>query len=173
MSKGREAAAMWKRMLLVTYFTAMVMGLAGCGKENVQENITDTYGMENRDADGEGSRESSGRMADAAERSYYDSLYELTKPGGGLDISTWEGDDAIDKWSRRILYWWTCFYRAVKRHVVEIIAVNSLIGAMLAIFSTKNKQIRRFGIFNLCIYLNMVVLVFVIVVGLVNYFYVI
>lgn len=173
MSKGRKAAGMWQRMLLVACFTIIAVGFTGCGKENVQENITDTYRMENRDADGERLRESSGRMADAAERSYYKSLYELTRPGGGLDISSWEGDDAIDKWSRRILYWWTCFYRAVKRHVVEIIAVNSLIGAMLAIFATKNKQIRRFGIFNLCIYLNTVVLVFVIAVGLVNYFYIV
>ncbi len=171
MRKGRKAAAIWKGMLLVSVFIVTVVGLTGCGRENVKESITDTYSVENRDTDGETSAETSGRMADAAERSYYSSLDELTKPGGGLDISSWEGDDAIDKWSRRIMYWWTCFYRAVKRHVVEIMAVNTLIGAMLAVFATKNKQIRRFGIFNLCIYLNSVVLVFVIVVGLVNHFY--
>lgn len=171
MSAHRKAVTAWKRMLLVTFFIVTAAGLTGCGKENMQESITDTYSTENRDTGDERSAEASGRMADAAEQNYYKSLDELTKPGGGLDISSWEGDDAIDKWSRRIMYWWTCFYRAVKRHIVEIIAVNTLIGAMLAVFATKNKQIRRFGIFNLCIYLNSVVLVFVIVIGLVNHFY--
>lgn len=171
MRAGRKAAAVWKSMLLAACFIVTSAGLAGCGRDNVQEGVADTYSMENRDADDEKSVETSGRLADAAERSYYNSLDELTKPGGGLDISSWEGDDAIDKWSRRIMYWWTCFYRAVKRHVVEIMAVNTLIGAMLAVFATKNKQIRRFGIFNLCIYLNLAVLVFVIAVGLVNHFY--
>lgn len=164
--------SLMKKMLLVTLLVVVVAGFTGCGKENMQESMTDTYSMENnKGASDERSAEASGRMADAAEQSYYKSLDELTKPGGGLDISSWEGDDAIDKWSRRIMYWWTCFYRAVKRHLVEIMAVNTLIGAMLAVFATKNKQIRRFGIFNLCIYLNSVVLVFVIVVGLVNHFY--
>lgn len=164
--------SLMKKMLLVTLLVVVVAGFTGCGKENMQESMTDTYSMENnKAASDERSAEASGRMADAAEQSYYKSLDELTKPGGGLDISSWEGDDAIDKWSRRIMYWWTCFYRAVKRHLVEIMAVNTLIGAMLAVFATKNKQIRRFGIFNLCIYLNSVVLVFVIVVGLVNHFY--
>lgn len=171
MRADRKAVAVWKIILLATFCMVTAAGLTGCGKDNVQETVTDTYSMENRGAGDERSVETSGRMADAAERSYYNSLDELTKPGGGLDISSWEGDDAIDKWSRRIMYWWTCFYRAVKRHVVEIIAVNTLTGAMLAIFATKNKQVRRFGIFNLCIYLNSVVLVFVIAVGLVNHFY--
>lgn len=171
MRAGRKAVPVWKGMLLAAFFIITSAGLAGCGRDNVQESAADTYGVENRDASDEKSVETSGRMADAAELSYYNSLDELTKPGGGLDISSWEGDDAIDKWSRRIMYWWTCFYRAVKRHVVEIMAVNTLIGAMLAVFATKNKQVRRFGIFNLCIYLNSVVLVFVIAVGLVNHFY--
>ena len=172
MRVDRNAVAVWKRILLVTFcIVTAVLGLTGCGKDKVQETTADTYSMENRNDEDKKSVESSGRMADAAEQSYYNSLDELTKPGGGLDISSWEGDDAIDKWSRRIMYWWTCFYRAVKRHVVEIMAVNTLIGAMLAVFATKNKQIRRFGIFNLCIYLNSVVLVFVIAVGLVNHFY--
>lgn len=171
MRADRKAVAVWKGMLFTAFFIVMSAGLAGCGRDNVQEGVADIYGMENRDAGDEKSVETSGRMADAAELSYYNSLDELTKPGGGLDISSWEGDDAIDKWSRRIMYWWTCFYRAVKMHVVEIMAVNTLIGAMLAVFATKNKQVRRFGIFNLCIYLNSVVLVFVIAVGLVNHFY--
>lgn len=172
MRMGKRAAAALKRVLMAVFCIVIVTGLNGCGKDNKQENATDTsYSVENEQTDTGKAVETSGRMADAAERSYYDSLDELTKPGGGLDISSWEGDDAIDKWSRRIMYWWTCFYRSVKRHIVEIMAVNTLIGAMLAIFATKNKQIRRFGIFNLCIYLNLVVLVFVIVVGLVNHFY--
>ena len=171
MRTGKNAVTARKRILLVTFCIVAVIGLTGCGKNNVQERVTDTYDIKNRNADDKKSVETSGKMADAAEQSYYNSLDELTKPGGGLDISLWEGDDAIDKWSRRIMYWWTCFYRSVKRYVVEIIAVNTLIGAMLAIFATKNKQIRRFGIFNLCIYLNSVVLIFVIVVGLVNHFY--
>lgn len=164
--------SLMKKILLVTLLVVVVAGFTGCGKENMQESMTDTCNMENnKGASDERSAEASGRMADVAEQSYYKSLDELTKPGGGLDISSWEGDNAIDKWSRRIMYWWICFYRAVKRHLVEIMAVNTLIGAMLAVFATKNKQIRRFGIFNLCIYLNSVVLVFVIVVGLVNHFY--
>lgn len=147
-------------------------GFAGCGKDNTQENITVMpYNAENGYNGTGKTAQTSGRMADATEQRYYESLDELTKQGGGIDISSWEGDNAIDKWSRRIMYWWTCVYRAVKRHIVEIIAVNTLTGAMLAIFATKNKQVRRFGIFNLCIYLNSVILLFVIVVGLVNYFY--
>lgn len=143
----------------------IVAGLTGCRKDNAQENVTEaSYNSGNRYSD-------TGKMADAAEQHYYESLDELTKQEGGLDISSWEGDDAIDKWSRRIMYWWTCVYKAVKRHIVEIIAVNTLTGAMLAIFATKNKQVRRFGIFNLCIYLNSVILLFVIIVGLVNHFY--
>lgn len=36
-----------------------------------------------------------GRVADAAKRSYYDSLDELTRPGSGLDISAWEGENSV------------------------------------------------------------------------------
>lgn len=162
----------WKKIFFVTFCVVTAAGLNGCGKDNIQKNITATsYNTGNAYSDMGKPAQTSGKMADAAEQRYYESLDELTKQGGGLDISSWEGDDAIDKWSRRIMYWWTCFYRAVKRHVVEIIAVNTLTGAMLAIFATKNKQVRRFGIFNLCIYLNSVVLLFVIMTGLVNHFY--
>lgn len=171
MRMKRKFVDLWKRILLVTFCIVMITGLTGCEKDNVQECATDMYVTKHSDSVDKRSIETSGRLADAAEQSYYKSLDELTKQGGGLDISSWEGDDAIDKWSRRIMYWWTCFYRAVKRRVVEIIAVNTLIGVMLAVFATKNKQIRRFGIFNLCIYLNSVVLLFVIMVGLVNHFY--
>lgn len=162
----------WKKIFFATFCMVTAAGFAGCGKDNTQENITVMpYNAENGYNGTGKTAQTSGRMADATEQRYYESLDELTKQGGGLDISSWEGDDAIDKWSRRIMYWWTCVYRAVQRHIVEIIAVNTLTGAMLAIFATKNKQIRRFGIFNLCIYLNSVILLFVIVVGLVNYFY--
>ncbi len=172
MQMGKNYTDIWKKIFFVTFCIVTAAGFVGCGKKNTQENITTmTYNVGNGCGDTEKSAQTSGKMADVAKQRYYESLDELTKQGGGLDISSWEGDDAIDKWSRRIMYWWTCFYRAVKRHVVEIITVNTLTGAMLAIFATKNKQVRRFGIFNLCIYLNSVVLLFVIMTGLVNHFY--
>lgn len=168
----RKYVDIWKKIFFAAFCIGIAAGLTGCGKDNAQENITTTsYNVGDGYADTGKTTQTSGKMADTAEQRYYESLDELTKQGGGLDISSWEGDDAIDKWSRRIMYWWTCFYRAVKRHVVEIIAVNTLTGAMLAIFATKNKQVRRFGIFNLCIYLNSVMLLFVIMTGLVNHFY--
>lgn len=172
MQAGKKYVDIWKKVFFVTFCMVISTVLSGCGKYNTQENITATLcNTGNGYSDTGKPAQTSGKMADAAEQRYYESLDELTKQGGGVDISSWEGDDAIDKWSRRIMYWWTCFYRAVKRHVVEIIAVNTLTGAMLAIFATKNKQVRRFGIFNLCIYLNSVVLLFVIMTGLINHFY--
>lgn len=172
MQVGRKYVNIWKKIFFVTFCMGIMAGLTGCGKDNTQENVTAApYNTGNGDNGTEKPAQTSGKIADTAEQRYYESLDELTRQGGGIDISLWEGDDAIDKWSRRIMYWWTCVYRAIKRHIVEIIAVNTLTGAMLAIFATKNKQVRRFGIFNLCIYLNSVMLLFVIIVGLVNHFY--
>lgn len=108
----RKFVDLWKRILLITFCIVAMTGLTGCEKNNVQERATDTYVMKHKDAVDKRSMDTSGRLADAAEKSYYDSLDKLTKQGGGLDTSSWEGDDAIDKWSRRIMYWWTCFYRA-------------------------------------------------------------
>lgn len=160
---------MRKKLVLAVFCSFLFLAMGGCGRKN--ETVPEAY-LETESHDNEGkAKNTSNKMADAASDHYYSSLDELTKQGGGLDISAWEGDDAIDKWSRRIMYWWTNFYASIKKHVVEIMAVNTLTGAMLAIFATKNKQIRRFGLFNLCIYLNSVVLAFVIAVGLVNHFY--
>ena len=79
MRVDRNAVAVWKRILLVTFcIVTAVLGLTGCGKDKVQETTADTYSMENRNDEDKKSVESSGRMADAAEQSYYNSLDELT-----------------------------------------------------------------------------------------------
>lgn len=94
----RKFVDLWKRILLITFCIVAMTGLTGCEKNNVQERATDTYVMKHKDAVDKRSMDTSGRLADAAEKSYYDSLDKLTKQGGGLDTSSWEGDDAIDKW---------------------------------------------------------------------------
>lgn len=151
-----------------------LLTLSGCGSRKSADDYAmetyNSYRIKESAADNEADYVSG--YAGKAEAGYYRSMDELTSNDKKFDMSEWEGDTWWEKISLKLLYYFGQLYGNLKFYYPIILIANCTIGLTLFFAAPRNNQIRRFGIFNMCIYMNLIVTIVVIGVGMINSYYI-
>jgi len=161
-----------KKIGLIVSLCVVVMCITGCGKETYEADLEEMQAVisaqEDEAASVSGNLEQG--IKDRNTEMYYKAMEELTTPGGGLDLSAYEGVNGFGKFGNMLLYHYSNIYAAIRSYYVYIMLTVLAIGGIVAACSTKNKTLRRFALFNICIYTNVIIVIIVFGVGLFNHF---
>lgn len=154
-SKRRVAA------VLVVFLMCLIM-VTGCGASNVPVNTSeDTF--YNREEGG--AQERAEGTNDKLDGIYNDAMDRLMADEEGPRA---EGKDIIERLTNSIFGGFYRAYLSFKTMAPFICVVSFAAGLVLFLFSTKNKRLRRLGLFGFMIGIPVVVLVIVYGVGILN-----
>lgn len=154
-SKRRVAA------VLVVFLMCLIM-VSGCGAGDVPVNTSeDTF--YNREEGG--TQERAEETNDKLESIYNDAMDRLMADEEGPRA---EGKDIIERLTNSLFGGFYRAYLSFKTMAPFICVVSFAVGLVLFLFSTKNKRLRRLGLFGFIIGLPMVVVFIVYGIGILN-----
>lgn len=148
-----------RKLLIYGILQFLAIFLMGCG------NQSDIYGDKFYEEMEEEAVIFEEEASEKADRIYQDAMERLMS---NEDVEEMEGTDIFDKLRRRLLRnsWKT--YNVIRVNAPMVVAWSISVGILIIVFSTHNKQLRRFGLVAFVIGIPAAIIIIVFGIGIFN-----